>query len=195
VFGESFSRIGAFVRYTGEREGGSAAAYTDSMSQSADKSAELFVEAGASYNRVRIDLDALARTTESNSSPHFAIGARRAVSDYSDLGARIEIDEIDGHTLLSVRAIDYRFRYAIPLALNVFVGASRYDVATPAYGLYFGAGVQWRDLFPGIDIGLDMRTAKKVARDHLVAGDPFNNRRPDSFYTVQSLSLSLSKRF
>jgi hypothetical protein len=195
VFGENFSRIGAFVRYTGERDTGPAAAYSSTLSPSTDKSAELFVEAGAAYNRVSIDLDARDRTTETNASPHFAVGARRAVSDYSDLGARIELDDVDGHTLLSVRAIDYRFRYAIPLALNVFVGASRYDVATPAYGLYFGAGLQWRDILPGWDIGFDVRTAKKVARDHVLPDDADSTLRPDSFYTVQSLSMSVSRRF
>ena len=113
----------------------------------------------------------------------------------SDLGARIELDEVDSHTLLSVRAIDYRYRFQNPLAMSVFVGASRYDVATPAFGLYYGAGIQWRNLFQGWDAGLDYRKALKVARDHLLPDDPSSALRPDSFYSVRSLSLSLTKRF
>ena len=54
--------------------------------------------------------------------------------------------------LLGVRALDYRYRFANPLALSFFLGASRYDLATPAYGYYLGAGVQWRDILPGFDL-------------------------------------------
>jgi len=91
--------------------------------------------------------------------------------------------------------IDYRYRLENPLAVSFFLGASRYDVATPAYGLYLGAGVQWRDILPGWDVGLDAREAMKVARDHLVPGDAINSPRPDTFYTIDSISLSLTKRF
>jgi hypothetical protein len=193
VFGESFSRVSAFFRYD-EPFRYNASYYDADPAAGVDKTAELFVEAGVASHRVRVDLDAISPTNESNVGAHVALGARRAVSDRSDLGARIELDDVDGHTLLSVRAIDYRYRFRNPLALNVFVGASRYDVATPAYGLYFGAGVQWRDVLPGWDVGVDVRTAKKVARDHLLPQDP-NSVRPDSFYTVKSISLGVSKRF
>ncbi len=108
---------------------------------------------------------------------------------------RLELDDVDSHTLMSVRALDYRYRFANPLALSVFLGASRYDLATPAYGLYFGGGLQWRDVRPGWDVGLDVREAKKVARDHLLPSDPQSPIRPDSFYTIDSYSLSLTKRF
>jgi len=96
---------------------------------------------------------------------------------------------------MSVRALDYRFRYANPLALNVFLGASRYDLATPAYGMYIGAGLQWRDLMPNWDIGFDARFAVKVARDHLLPSDPQTPGRPDSFYTVKLFTLTASRRF
>jgi hypothetical protein len=194
VFGEDFSRVSAVIRYDEPFRAMSPLEEGDTPG-AVDKSAEMFVEAGAGFNSVRIDLDATETTRESAVAPHIAFGVRRAVSDRSDLGARIELDDVDGHTLLSVRAIDYRYRFQSPLAMSVFVGASRYDVATPAYGLYFGAGVQWRDLFRGWDVGLDIRSAKKVARDHLLADDPSSALRPDSFYTVQSLSVALTKRF
>jgi capsule assembly protein Wzi len=193
VFGENFSRVGAFFRYN--EPGPAFDSGVDYGDADADKSAELFVEAGAAMNRVRIDLDATSPFTESSTGAHFALGARRAVSDRSDLGARLEIDDVNDHMLLSVRAIDYRYRFANPLALSVFVGASRYDLATPAYGLYFGAGLQWRDVAPGWDVGVDVRTAKKVARDHLLPDDPSSALRPDSFYTVTSTALVITKRF
>jgi hypothetical protein len=196
VFGESFSRFGAFARYTGDFGAERSAARLDSAyDTSGDSSAEVFVEAGAATSRIRIDLDAGDIQKESSTGAHVALGARRAVSDRSDLGARIELDDIDGNMLVSVRAIDYRYRFANPLAMSIFIGASRYDLATPAYGLYYGAGIQWRDLFRGWDVGVDMRSAKKVARDKLLPEDPPSVRRPDAFYTIQSLSLSVSKRF
>jgi hypothetical protein len=194
VFGESFSRVGAFFRYAGDTRRGVASFDGDTVN-AVDKTAELFVEAGVSANIVHSEVDVDVLATERNAGAHLAIGARRAVSDRSDLGVRLELDDVAGHTLASVRALDYRYRFANPLALSLFVGAARYDLATPAYGLYFGGGVQWRDLRPGWDLGLDVRQALKVARDHLLPSDPQSLIRPDSFYTINSVSLSLTRRF
>jgi hypothetical protein len=90
------------------------------------------------------------------------------------------------------------------LAISAFLGAARYDLATPAYGYYLGAGLQWRDILPGFDLGLDWRYADKVARDRFdpeeipsdadTAPDE-TDTRPDSFYDISSYSLSLSYRF
>ena len=196
VFGESFSRVAAFFRLN-DLPGSSATVESDDgASWPVDKTVALFVDLGAAYNRVRIDTDpTVSPVTKTNIGPHVAIGARRAVSDRSDLGARLELDDVDGHTLMSVRAIDYRYRFANPLALSVFIGASRYDLATPAYGLYLGGGLQWRDILPGWDAGIDLRVAKKVARDHLLPSDPPTTVRPDSFYTVTGPTLVVTKRF
>jgi hypothetical protein len=133
--------------------------------------------------------------TERGSGAHVGLGARRAVSDRSDLGVRLEVDEVEGSNLTSVRMIDYRYRFQNPLALTVFLGASRYDLATPAYGLYFGGGLQWRDVRPGWDVGFEVRQAKKVARDHLLPSDPQVPPRDDSFYTIDSYSLAVTRRF
>jgi hypothetical protein len=90
--------------------------------------------------------------------------------------------------------IDYRYRFTGPLAVGAFLGASRYALATPAYGFYIGAGVQYRNLLPGWDLDLDYRDGVKVARDHLLPSDP-TGVRPDSFYDITSLSLYVSHRF
>jgi predicted ester cyclase len=195
VFGEHFSRVGAFFQYAGDTSPISSSFDAD-PSDAVDRSSELFVDAGVNGSRVRIDLDGVTKPTRTSfeANPHIAFGARRAVSDRSDLGARLELDTVDGHTLMSVRAIDYRYRFANPLAASVFVGASRYDLATPAYGLYFGAGVQWRDIVQAWDLGLDFRYAKKVARDHLLPGDPVSVQN-DSFYDISGLTLSVTRRF
>ena len=198
VFGSNFTRLSGFVRYGGPQEAGAGtSAAADETERVADDSAQLFVDAGVNANRVLIDLaDKIPReTTDVNIAPHLALGARRAVSDRQDLGARVEFDEINGHLLISARALDYRFRFRGPLAASFFLGAARYDLATPAYGMYWGVGTQWRDfLVRGWDLGLDYRDAVKVARDHLLPTDP-GGPRPDSFYDITSLSLYISHRF
>jgi hypothetical protein len=107
---------------------------------------------------------------------------------------RLELDVIDGSTLLGARALDYRLRLGRHVALGAFLGAARYDLATPAYGLYGGVGAQWRDLRPRWDFGLDAKYALDVARDDLVASDPVGER-PDSFYDLLVVSAYLSRRF
>jgi Capsule assembly protein Wzi len=198
VFGSKFSRVSGFVRFGDHQESGAAASdSTDESERVSDDSAQLFVDAGVNANKVLIDLsDTLPReTTNVNIAPHFALGARRAVSDRQDLGARVEFDQINGHLLISARAVDYRFRFHGPLAAGFFLGAARYDLATPAYGMYWGFGTQWRDfLVRGWDLGLDYRDAVKVARDHLLPTDP-GGTRPDSFYDITGLSLYVSHRF
>jgi hypothetical protein len=199
VFGEDFSRIAAFVRYA--PQGGAGRAHPMLPAEPGQRErasgADLFVDLGANANQVRIDLDDdLPRTTtDSEAGMHLGIGARRQVSERQDLGVRVEYDDIGGHALIGVRALDYRYRFAGPLALTGFVGAARYDLATPAYGLYIGAGMQWRGVLrSNFDLSLDLRYASKVARDDLVDGDPVGGR-PDSFYDIASAALYLSYRY
>lgn len=196
VFGESFSRVAGFVRFGNEWSGSSSQGWADDVAR--PHGAELFVDAGINVGslQIRIGDGSPKRDEDTGVAPHFAIGARRSVSARSDLGVRAEIDDIDGDMLLSVRALDYRYRFHNPLALSLFAGASRYDLATPAYGYYYGAGVQWRDVLPGFDLGLDLRYADKIARDKkLLPGDPGSDPRPDSFYDVTNATLSLSYRW
>ena len=194
VFGESYSRIAGFVRFGDEWEGDSGSGWVDETVR--PRGAELFADAGINFSELAIRLDGSPAHTESlGVAPHFAIGARRAVSDRSDLGVRAEFDDIDGDLLFSVRALDYRYRFDSPLAVSVFVGASRLDLATPAYGYYYGAGVQWRNLLPNIDLGLDLRYGDKIARDKLLPTDPPSEKRPDSFYDLTGATLSLSYRW
>src|SRR4029079_326303 len=152
VFGETYSRIAGFVRFGADWDGGGAA---DDWAEDATRprGAELFADAGLNFGELAIRLDGSpAENKNLGAAAHFAIGARRAVSERSDLGVRAEFDDIDGNMLFSVRALDYRYRFHNPLAVSLFLGASRLDLATPAYGYYYGAGVQWRNLLPNIDV-------------------------------------------
>ncbi|MGA2342065.1 MAG: hypothetical protein ABSG29_02655, partial [Steroidobacteraceae bacterium] len=130
--------------------------------------------------------------------PHFAVGARRAVSENNDLGVRVELDEVAAHALYGFRALDYRYRFADSFAAGLFVGVDRYQLATPAYSMYGGVGVEWRNFLrswlPHWDLGLDYRYAQNVARDHVLPTDP-QGSRPDSFYKIESAVLYLSRHF
>jgi hypothetical protein len=197
VFGANFSRIEGFVRYDGFG-GGSGSALINALggSGSTAKVGDIFVDAGVRMYRVRTDLTQEdARTTgPRQTGSHFAVGARRSVSAHNDLGMRLELDDINGHSLAGVRLIDYRYRFTGPIALTAFLGAARYTLATPAYGVYYGAGLQWRDVIPGWDIGVDARFDDSIARDHLLPTDP-QTARPDSFYDVWGGTASISYHF
>jgi Capsule assembly protein Wzi len=195
VFGNSFTRLSGFLRL-GDRDSSALSAQGADPVVEGEEGNQLFVDAGAHSLRVKTDLTGTEAKTTSPSSTgaHFALGARRAVSDRSDLGARLEYDDLEGRGLLGVRLIDYRYRFKNPLALGVFLGAARYDLATPAYGLYYGLGLQWRDVLPHVDVGFDLRYYDSVARDHLLPSDP-QSSRPDSFYDISGGVLSLTYHF
>ena len=194
IFGASFTRLEGFVRYD---EGWSRlGAIVNQSGTEGEKAGELFIDTGVAANSQNIDLtEATTRKTGPyRAGAHFAIGARRFVSEHSDLGARIEADDVQGHSLIGVRALDYRYRFNNPLAFTFFIGAARYALATPAYGLYYGAGLQWRNLMPGWDVGFDYRYANSVARDHLLPSDP-QSARPDSFYNISLFTFAVSRHF
>jgi hypothetical protein len=194
VFGDSYGRLAGFVRLGGDwRSGGSLKA----SASGSESDSEIFVDAGVNASNVLIRLGdgSDKQQTSTKIAPHIGIGARREVSSNSDLGVRLEVDEINDSTLLAVRALDYRYRFNNPLALSVFLGAARYDLATPAYGYYVGGGLQWRNLFNHVDVGVDYRYADKVARDKLLPSDPAPLPRPDEFYDISGVAFSVSYRF
>ena len=80
------------------------------------------------------------------------------------------------------------------MALGLFAGVDRYDLATPAYSMYAGLGVQWRNVIPKWDLGFDFRYGQNIARDNVLPGDP-STSRPDSFYKIASGVLYISRTF
>jgi hypothetical protein len=199
VFGENFTRLSAFVRFNDE-DSRLVASLTDAVGgyTTDDNRTEIFVDAGVNSYQVRTDLvDAKMRTTgPRKTAPHYALGARRSVSEHSDVGTRVELDDINGHSLIGVRLIDYRYRFKGPIALGAYLGAARYALATTAFGFYYGAGVQWRNVLPKWDLGLDYHYADSVARDRVLPGEPpATGFRDDSFYDVTGATLSISRRF
>ncbi|HXC60908.1 MAG TPA: hypothetical protein VN645_16440, partial [Steroidobacteraceae bacterium] len=159
--------------------------------------ASIFVDSGVALSKVRTSVDTTGFTTTTSAArltPHLGLGVRRAVSERSDLGARIELDRIDGHALIALRAVDYRFRLNHSLALTAFAGAARYNMETPAYGYYIGTGLQWRDVRPLWDLNLDLRYGDKLAHDQLHSDGTLNGNS-DLFSDLMGLTLSLSRRF
>lgn len=200
VFGKSFSRVASFVRFDDPNSSGDAwlvdSEGGDGGDGGTDTSGQLFVDAGVNALRVRTQLTELStRTTGPRmTSAHLAFGARRSVSDHSDLGARVDLDDLGGHSLAGVRLIDYRYRFNGPLAVLGFLGAARYALATPAYSFYYGAGLQWRDVLPHLDAGVEARYYDSVARDRLLPSDP-HTKLPDSFYDIWGAVFSLTYHF
>lgn len=197
VFGEDFRRIGAFVRYSPgatQQFGGE----LESLPEQATRHVAVFVDAGINASRLEFDPSNGGRTPISKIStvgPHVGVGVRRAVTSSSDLGVRVEMDDIDGTTAIGVRAIDYRYNLNRKLSVGAFAGAMRFNAATAAYGYYGGVNGQLRDVLPRFDLNLDIRGTDKIARDVLLPTDPANNTWGDVLYHIYSANLYLSYRF
>jgi hypothetical protein len=160
----------------------------------ATASAELFVDVGLNATRVEADIATLAeKPTTTSSGAHLGVGLRRELARGS-IGARLELDDVDGELLLAVRALDFRRHFTDRLSWTAFAGAARLDLATPAYGYYLGAGLEVRDLFPSWNLAIDARLGDKLARDNLLPSDP-QGARPDNFYDIQGVAVYLSRGF
>jgi hypothetical protein len=202
IFGESFWRLSGFLRYGGDAKTRDDGEVEDESYQGGanPKGSEVFADIGINVNRVTVNLDPEIPeyNTPTGVDPHFGLGARRAVSTNNDLGARVEIDQIQSHMLIGLRMIDWRYRFDHnAFAIGAFFGVDRYQLATPAYSEYVGLGAQWRNFLPWLpkwDLGLDFRHAQNIARDHVLATDP-RGTRPDSFYKIDSAVLYLSRHF
>lgn len=202
VFGNRFGRLEGFLRYEGDGRG--LPLFSDALDSDNEheetliRNGEIFVDAGTNVSRQFVALSVAYPHTATGykAGYHFAVGARRFVSEHSDLGLRIEVDDVQNNNLLGVRLIDYRYRFNNPLALTFGLGAVRYNLATPAYGFYLAGGVQWRNLLPGWDLSLDARYADEVARDHLLPTDaPTVGDHNDSFWNILTYTFSISRHF
>jgi len=198
VFGKSFGRLAGYVRYNDANAQPPVALLEseDAGSAEGESGGQIFVGAGVNVLRVRTDLTGTTPKVlgPTQTGAAFDIGARRAVSEHNDLGARLDFDELDGNSLIGVRLIDYRYRFHNPLAFTAFLGAARYALATPAYGFYYGVGLQWRNVLPHLDFGVEARYYDSVARDHLLPSDP-HSERVDSFYDIYGGVATLTYHF
>jgi hypothetical protein len=194
VFGAHYTRISAFLRYGDALRSGEGEA-DESAPTARPEGTEVHVDVGAVASSVltRVTPDTARVSTGVGFGPHLTLGARRAASEHQDLGAALEADDVHGVSLLSARIIDYRYRFNNPLALNLFLGAARYAALTPAYGFYYGAGLQWRNLLPHWDVGIDFRYASKVDRVKPPPSTP--QGQPYGYYDITFGTLYVSRKF
>jgi hypothetical protein len=197
VFGEHYTRVVAFLRIGDALQRAGDEGTEGSGSYTRPEGAEVHVDAGVVASSVVADItvDTPRISSGTGYGPHLAFGARRAVTEHQDLGAALEADDVHGLSLLSARLLDYRYRFNNPLAITAFLGAARYATATPAFGFYYGAGLQWRDLLPHWDLGLDYRYASKVDRLRSLPSDPQGGYRPDAYYDISMVTLYVSRKF
>jgi hypothetical protein len=196
VFGAHYTRVSAFLRYGDALHSGESepehygpAARPEGM--------EFHIDAGAVASSVVADVTSNTPRTNTGVGygPHLTIGARRAASEHQDLGAALEADGVHGLSFLGARFFDYRYRFDNPLALNLFIGVGRYAAPTPAYGFYYGAGMQWRDVRPHWDVGVDLRYASKINRIRTLPSDPQGGYRLDAYYDITLGALYVSRKF
>jgi Capsule assembly protein Wzi len=197
VFGAHYTRFAAFLRFGDGLHAAEDAENDEPSGYTRPEHAEFHIDAGVAASRVLADITTnLPRTeTRTGYGPHLTIGARNAVTEHQDLGAAVEVDGVHGVSLFGARLLDYRYRFGGPIALNLFAGAARYAAATPAYGAYFGGGLQWREILPHWDVGIDYRYATKVDRLRTLPTDPQGGYRPDAYYDISVGTLYISRKF
>jgi hypothetical protein len=194
VFGESFARLFGSIDFSG----GSIVSSAIEGAVGPDD-VELFVDLGANRSEVTKLLaigtppDPAAR----GNGMHVGIGARRGLSKRGDIGMRLELDQVDGSALLSLRALDYQYRVTKRIALGAFGGFARYDYGLATNGYVWGAGVQFRDVLPKWDIGFDVRHYEKLNRDKTLPTDPVPSAEthPRLYIDIDAMNFYISRRW
>ena len=126
---------------------------------------------------------------------HLAIGAYRHKDDSPWVyGVKIEAQDAVGHSLLALRAIDVGYRFTPNFLFNGFLGASRYDLTSAAYGYRMGIGGQYR-LSNSWSVGSEFVFSDKVARDKVLPEEDPGVGSPDIFYNIFQLSVFVKYRF
>ena len=102
---------------------------------------------------------------------HLGVGAYRNKDDSRWVyGVKLELDDVAGNLLLSVRAIDLGYKITPRFMVNGFIGAARWDLATAAFGIRFGVGASYR-FGEHWALGSDISYSDSVARDKLLPGE------------------------
>jgi hypothetical protein len=199
MYGKGYGRVAATLTVTGDARNSIPSTYATGRGAStptSDVTVERFVEVGVMAGKLRYeqDFEVVPARNSSEAGAHVGIGVRRSVSKHSDFGARLEIDDLRGRTLLSLRALDYRYRFNGKLAVGGFFGFSRYAGPTPAHGYYLGTGVQWRNIRPGWDLNADLRYADRIVRKKIIPGESIRVW-PNEFWSMTGGAVYLSRRF
>ena len=194
VFGKKYTRLSATYRL------GLPYIYSFSAEQPDNKLTHIFLDYGISQTSPRIvygddtyGFKPIRGNTERG--PHTGLGIRRKISNNYDLGMRLELDRVSGRQLLSLRTIDWRYRFENSIAASLFLGFARYDWRLPAYGYYGGLGFQWLKALPNTDLNFDLKFYNKIARDKLLTDDPSSTLIPDMFNDIDGAAIYFSHDF
>lgn len=126
---------------------------------------------------------------------HFAIGAYRSSESSPWIyGVRLEAQDVVGKSLLGFRAIDVGYRFTERFTFNGFLGASRYDLTTAAYGYRLGIGGRYR-LSEHWAAGAEAVFNDKLARDKILLEEDPGVGSPDIFYDIFQFSVFVNYRF
>lgn len=196
VFGDSFARLSASFDVIA-RDRLSGGVWEDAEPKRSR--AEWFVDVGAFRSKALklLEIGVPPEPATRGTNGHVGFGARRSVSERSDIGFRIELDDIDEDYLLSLRAIDYRYRLGRKIALSGFFGVARYDYGLATNGYYWGAGIQLRDVLPKWDVGVDVRHYEKLNRDKALPTDPIPSpeTHPRLYIDIDGTSFYITRRW
>jgi hypothetical protein len=196
VFGERYARLCTSIELSQSPWDDTIDSFS-TVSES-DDSAEILVDLGVTYYKIISNHGNMqgndTSMTSKGSNMHLGLGARRSVSEHSDLGARIEWDRIEGHDLYSARMLDYRYHIGKSLALSGFFGVGRYDYGTAAYGWYMGMGPQLTNILPKWDLCIDGRYYKKMVRDNVLRSYPVSDP-PHDVFDAGGVTVYFSRRF
>jgi opacity protein-like surface antigen len=126
---------------------------------------------------------------------HFAIGAYRNKDESPWVyGVKFEAQDAVGRSLIGIRAIDVGYRFTPKFTFNGFLGASRYDLTTAAYGYRLGIGGRYR-LSDRWAVGAEAVFNDKLARDKVLPEENPGEGSPDIFYDIFQLSVIVNYRF
>ena len=130
-----------------------------------------------------------------DSGIHLGVGAYRN-NDQSKwaYGVKLELDEVAGKSLLSVRVLDLGYQVMPRFKVNGFIGAARWNLATPAYGYRIGVGTHYR-LTGHWALGTDISYSDTVARDKVLPGEEGGSPGPGLFYDIIQVSLYMKYIF
>lgn len=126
---------------------------------------------------------------------HIGVGAYRNNDDSRWVyGVKLELQDVVGSMLLSVRAIDLGYMVTPSLVLNGYLGGARYDLTTPAYGFRAGfGGHYWFSNRWALTAEASYGDA--LARDKLLPEENPGDGSPDIFFDIVQLSIYLKYKF
>ena len=193
VFGKSFSQDCPDSCATAAMSARATTAPLDEDSYSggpeANTERKLFVDAGMNVNQVRtISAEPIIPITTSNLGVRSAFRRGRAPRGLREQRSGRTRRSGSSRRPFADRRARPRLSISIHRALCARSVRRRRPLQRGDAGVFASTselGALWRNVLPKWDLGIDLRYAQNVARDHILASDP-QGPRPDSFYKIET---------